>query len=178
MRGDVGGGELGLVDLSFRDFNVEYEKCHRYETNIQVSLRSLLMEDLSRPPDSKHRCMVQSSMDANELPHGQCYLSRSCPDLINPGNNYGLVLSPSRGSLPDHLETENILGAGPSKQHKQHHLQLHQVMYPKTPPPSPKCTNKQRPHDNLVLISTLMVDPSAPNFKTQYNSVSTVVYLD
>lgn len=30
-------GEQGLVDLSFRDFCFIYEKCHLYETNIQVN---------------------------------------------------------------------------------------------------------------------------------------------
>lgn len=162
MCGDVGSGDEGLVDLSFRDFNVDYEKYHRYETNIQVSLRSLLMEDLSKPPDSKHRCMVISS-DVNELPKGPCYLSRSCPDLLaNP-----IVQSPSRGSLPDHLETEKVLGVD---------IPHTKPVYPRTPPPSPKC--RQRPHENLVLISTLIVDPASPNFKTHYNSLHKSTSVD
>lgn len=37
LRGDSPTGEQGLVDLSFRDFCFVYEKCHQYETNIQVS---------------------------------------------------------------------------------------------------------------------------------------------
>lgn len=37
LRGDSPIGEQALVDLSFRDFIFVYEKCHKYETNIQVS---------------------------------------------------------------------------------------------------------------------------------------------
>lgn len=61
LRGDSPTGEQGLVDLSFRDFTFVYDKCHRYETNIQVSLRSIFMEDLLQPEGSKQRAMVVSS---------------------------------------------------------------------------------------------------------------------
>ena len=44
MSPHLGNGEQGLVDLSFRDFSVHYDKSHRYETQIQVimSIHSLL----------------------------------------------------------------------------------------------------------------------------------------
>jgi len=41
LRGDIGCGEQGLVDLSFQDLSVQYDKSHRYETHIQVSAREL-----------------------------------------------------------------------------------------------------------------------------------------
>lgn len=53
LRGDGPSGEQGLVDLSFRDFVFNYEKCHKFETNIQVSLRSIFMEDLLQPDGSR-----------------------------------------------------------------------------------------------------------------------------
>jgi hypothetical protein len=37
LRGDLGSGEQGLVDLSFQDFSVQYDKSCRYETHIQVT---------------------------------------------------------------------------------------------------------------------------------------------
>jgi hypothetical protein len=41
LRGDLGSGEQGLVDLSFRDFSVQYDKSHKYETHIQVGASEL-----------------------------------------------------------------------------------------------------------------------------------------
>lgn len=61
LRGDSPTGEQALVDLSFREFIFIYEKSHKYETNLQVSLRSIFVEDLLQPEDSKQRAMVISS---------------------------------------------------------------------------------------------------------------------
>lgn len=41
LRGDSPSGEQGLVDLSFRELLFNYEKCHLYETSIQVGLLKL-----------------------------------------------------------------------------------------------------------------------------------------
>lgn len=38
LMGDSPIGEQGLVNLSFGDFIFVYEKCHKYETNIQVKV--------------------------------------------------------------------------------------------------------------------------------------------
>jgi len=53
LRGDESNEEQGLVDLSFRDFAFNYEKCHKFVTNVQVSLRSIFMEDLLQPEGSR-----------------------------------------------------------------------------------------------------------------------------
>ena len=53
--------EQPLVELSMRDLCVKYEKLQRGESTTQVSLRSLLMEDLLCPVGSRHRYMMQSS---------------------------------------------------------------------------------------------------------------------
>jgi vacuolar protein sorting-associated protein 13D len=161
LRGDSPTGEQGLVDLSFRDFIFNYEKCHLYETNIQVSLRSIFMEDLLQPENTKQRAMVVSS-SGNNVPQSSVCVSRSCPDVSYlPHFN-----SPSHGSLPDHLETARVFGMRPVK------IQAKvDVVCPSTPPPSPS-QGRAKPERNLVLISTLLVDPAAPNFSTTYNSVS------
>lgn len=161
LRGDSPTGEQGLVDLSFRDFIFNYEKCHLYETNIQVSLRSIFMEDLLQPENTKQRAMVVSS-SGNNVPQNSVCVSRSCPDVSYlPHFN-----SPSHGSLPDHLETARVFGMRPVK------IQAKvDVVCPSTPPPSPS-QGRRKPERNLVLISTLLVDPAAPNFSTTYNSVS------
>lgn len=69
LRGDSPTGEQALVDLSFREFVFICERSHRYETNLQVSLRSIFVEDLLQPEDSKQRAMVISSA-ASEPPLG------------------------------------------------------------------------------------------------------------
>ncbi|KAB0794994.1 hypothetical protein PPYR_11833 [Photinus pyralis] len=159
LRGDSPLGEQGFVDLSFQDFIFNYEKCHQYETNIQVSLRSVIMEDLLQPEGSRQRAMVVSS-SGGEAPANSNCVSRSCPDIYKPfpQNSY------SHGSLPDHLETVKVLGVANDK------------YISSTPPPSPDV--KQRPQKNLVLISSLLVDPCAPNFHSYYNSIERSTSID
>lgn len=164
LRGDSPTGEQGLVDLSFRDFIFNYEKCHLYETNIQVSLRSIFMEDLLQPENTKQRAMVVSS-SGNDAPQNSACVSRSCPDVSYLTH----FNSPSHGSLPDHLETARVFGMRPVKIQEKV-----DVVCPSTPPPSPS-QGRIRPERNLVLISTLLVDPAAPNFSTTYKSVSLVL---
>lgn len=121
------------------------------------------MQDLLQPDGSKQRSMVVSS-SVEEMPMGSTCVSRSCPDMLDYQHRDSL----SHGSLPNHLEPCQILGGmtrtnPPNKSESK-------SFCPCTPPPSPSL--KARPQKNLVLISTLLVDPLAPNFKTFYNSVS------
>lgn len=149
-----------LIDIVFRDFSVNYERTNTYETNLLVSLRSLLMEDLLQPPDSKHRSMLISSSPENHpvRPNSSAYSSRSCPNLIGlhfPDD--GLT-----GSLPENLECGagfgNYLNPGRNIAHHNHHHHHHQQQQhqkpncPETPPPSPQRRMRQ---ENLVLIHQL-----------------------
>lgn len=117
------------------------------------------MEDLLQPEDCKQRAMVISSSGKN-MPTAYSCFSRSCPE----GFEHSKFKSPSHGSLPDHLETAKVFG-----------MEVPIVSLrskpacPCTPPPSPSI--RERPEQNLVLISTLIVDPNAPNFDSYYNSV-------
>jgi hypothetical protein len=74
---------------------------------VQMSLRSLLMEDLSVEPDSKHRRIVVSSavtgLEDKTLNHPPEFYSKSCPNLLNHR-----PITSRHGSLPDHLETETV----------------------------------------------------------------------
>lgn len=36
LKADFGSGEQGLVDLSFKNLQVQYDRSHELETNIQV----------------------------------------------------------------------------------------------------------------------------------------------
>ncbi|XP_055691450.1 intermembrane lipid transfer protein Vps13D isoform X2 [Lutzomyia longipalpis] len=147
-----------LIEISFRDFNVQYEKNNQYETSIQVSLRSLLMEDLLQPIDSKNRTMVISSCaEVQNLRPGSAFSSHSCPNLAGfPG--FGADVT---GSLPENLEGRAGFAAMVQQTSNKSHC-------PQTPPPSPQPRDRQ---DNLVIYSSLLVDPECPNFATQYNSL-------
>lgn len=168
-----------LIDIVFRDFNVNYETNNTYETNLQVSLRSLLMEDLLQPPDSKHRAMlVSSSPDSQQLRPNSAYSSRSCPNLIGPHFlDDGLT-----GSLPERLESgvgfSSYLNPNNARQQSMSWFssaQQHKTNCPETPPPSPQRRMRQ---DNLVLYSSLIIDPDCPNFDTQYNSMRQTSSID
>lgn len=168
-----------LIDIVFRDFNVNYETNNTYETNLQVSLRSLLMEDLLQPPDSKHRAMLVSSSPENQqLRPNSAYSSRSCPNLIGPH----FLDDGLSGSLPERLESgagfNNYLNPNNVTQQTFNWFstpQQRKSHCPETPPPSPQRRMRQ---DNLVLYSSLIVDPECPNFETQYNSMRQTSSID
>lgn len=149
-----------LIEISFRDFKVNYERKSFYETRLQVSLRSLLMEDLLQDPDSKHRAMViSSSPDESDgrgsLRSGSSYSSRSCPNLVG----VHLLDDCVTGSLPESLETSPGFGDDRSADSSA---------CPDTPPPSPQPRLNRY---TLVLYSSLIVNPMCPLFESQYNSM-------
>lgn len=149
-----------VIEITFRDFSVQYEKNNQYETNVQVSLRSILMEDLLCSVDSKNRSMVTSLAPESILRPSTAFSSHSCPNLINLKRMY----EEPGGSLPHNLD------AGFAA-----FTQTHKVLYPGTPPPSPQPKTRQ---DNLVIYSSLLVDPDCPNFETQYNSLKQSSSID
>ncbi|XP_014236722.1 vacuolar protein sorting-associated protein 13D isoform X1 [Trichogramma pretiosum] len=136
--------EQPLVELSMRDLCTKFEKLQRGESTTEVSLRSLLMEDLLCPVGSRHRYMMQSSAPTRaRLLAG---VSRSCPDLTIPRllrKSSGLY-----GSLPDNLETDTLYGPVPS--HWRRGKPVTAIEIPNTPPPSPGAISTE---ENLVLIN-------------------------
>lgn len=104
---DLGSGEQKLVDLSFKELIIQYEQSQCMETSIQISLHSVNMEDLQKPEDSKHRFIMVSSRAASSEPNFSGYVSKSCPNLSSPQS----TVPPWHFSLPDHLETGEVLGA-------------------------------------------------------------------
>ncbi|XP_054285267.1 intermembrane lipid transfer protein VPS13D-like [Macrosteles quadrilineatus] len=187
---DLGSGEQGLVDLSFKDLQIQYDKSHPLETNIQMSLRSLLMEDLLQAPDSKYRRIMASSQ-TSAAPHHSNHVSQSCPNLaavLHPGSGSQMHIS-----LPDHLETENVYGS------KYHHdtqtssskrttkpTVTTEGLYPSTPPPSPRATASPCGYseDNLVHINMVLRAPRHPALNNSkcvtidFNSLDVVVNVE
>lgn len=121
-----------------------------------VSLRSIFMEDLLQPESSKQRAMVISS-SGESIPKGAWCVSKSCPDMADIYKMSGSI----HGSLPDHLEVCSK-------------MDIPQTNCPCTPPPSPSL----KAHKNLVIISTLLVDSNAPNFKSDYDSIRRSTSID
>lgn len=162
-----------LIEISFRDFGVNYEKQNQYETNLQVSLRSVVMEDLMRPLDSKHRIMVSSASEEVELPRLKpLFVSHSCPDLIGKHKSVNFMST----SLPDDLEPN--IGF-----HQFRKMQMPAGAFlnasgnncPGTPPPSPQPRGRE---DNLVIYSSLLIDPNCPNFESKYKSLKSKSSID
>jgi hypothetical protein len=82
-----------------------------------MSLRSLLMEDLSVEPDSKHRRIVVSyattGPEGKTLNHPPEFYSKSCPNLLSHQ-----PITRRHGSLPDHLGTETVYESFDNKRRK------------------------------------------------------------
>ncbi len=76
-----------------------------------MSLQSLVMEDLQREPNSKHRYMMMSNVKPSEQQTNVDFISTSCPDVSN--NLVCNTVSDCgkfHSSLPDYLEMETIFG--------------------------------------------------------------------
>lgn len=133
LKADFGSGEKGLVELSFRDFTMQYEQLNRFETAIEVcilkieliylfliltnvallqmSLQSLVMEDLQREPNSKHRFMMMSSTKVSEEQVNADFISTSCPSFAECSTSFKSATDvKNHSSLPDYLEMETIFG--------------------------------------------------------------------
>lgn len=152
-----------VVEICFRDFNVNYEKQNQWETNLQVSLRSVTMEDLLRPIDSKHRVMVSSANEEQQRMQTP-FLSNSCPNLTAVGQ----MQSQLSTSLPDNLEP-NVGFQQFMKKQKLLKVGFLNVTAncPGTPPPSPQARSRE---DNLVIYSSVIIDPTCPQFESKYKS--------
>lgn len=149
-----------VVEICLRDFNVNYEKQNQWETHLQVSLRSVIMEDLLMPIESKHRIMVSSASEDQQRLQTP-FLSNSCPNFT-AFNQHTSQLSTS---LPDNLEP-NIGFQQFRKKMKVGFLNV-TANCPGTPPPSPQARSRE---DNLVIYSSIMIDPSCPQFESKYKS--------
>uniref|UniRef100_A0A0A9WG36 Vacuolar protein sorting-associated protein 13D n=3 Tax=Lygus hesperus TaxID=30085 RepID=A0A0A9WG36_LYGHE len=192
LLADLGAGEQKFVELSFKELIVQYEKSHNLETIVQISLHSVMMEDLQKPEDSKHRLIMLSS-NANlgdPLMNMPGFVSKSCPNLnISQG-----ALLPWHSSLPDHLETGTVLGAGKMRHHHvvaaensmENRMKGAIPRCPYTPPPSPrgKASPSVYNEDNLVHVNICLKPSRHPNINSSrsvtvdFNSLDVIVNVE
>ena len=55
MTGDLGDKEKGLVDLTLEEFQFDFIKQDAFTKTIDISLQSLVVEDLLQDSESKHK---------------------------------------------------------------------------------------------------------------------------
>ena len=55
MTGDLGDKEIGLVDLKLEEFQFDFIKLDACTKTIDISLQSLVVEDLLQDNESKHK---------------------------------------------------------------------------------------------------------------------------
>ncbi|XP_023192292.1 vacuolar protein sorting-associated protein 13D isoform X1 [Xiphophorus maculatus] len=182
LSADLTQGSQGLVSVRFQDLEGRFTKDHPQLLEVQLALRSLLMEDLLDPnPDSKYKYLIKShGVPKPSTFSSKEYLSRSCPSRSN-------ALSPDMPrSLPAYIkETQNVFQpyqrhpATPSAGRKS----KKDPDFPSTPPPSPTPrTGSPQPnsnfHDSLVHINMLLVEAGHPEFRTRYGGVGRSVDVD
>lgn len=75
---------ISLIHITLQEF-CYYNKDTLQQREVQVLLRSVIMEDLKCPTNSKYRNMVDSSSenDSNNKHSSRNKLSSSCPNLLN-----------------------------------------------------------------------------------------------
>jgi vacuolar protein sorting-associated protein 13D len=82
MKGEFDEGYKGLVNINLQDFVLNMKKENSYSTEIQVHLKTLIMEDLLEDENSEHRFLLISKQveDKNKPQEPKLFLSQSCPD--------------------------------------------------------------------------------------------------
>ncbi|CAG9856524.1 unnamed protein product [Phyllotreta striolata] len=118
---ELKGSDRTLVNVSLADFAFVYKKHEEFEANLRISLRSLLVEDLQRPINSKYRIIAASSCDKDSS-NSHVKVSKSCP--VVSYSSYPRRRG-SNSSLPDHLEQDRMFGGDSDE------------AFPHTPPSSP-----------------------------------------
>lgn len=176
--------DQAIVSLSFEDLQVAYEQGCAYSSTVQISLKSLVLEDLMMKEDSKYRRLVASNdrkaAKVAERPQLNSCVSTSCPDL----RSEGLYASGAR-SLPARLEHHGSQWKSGNRIKMQKSPKSDTGKCPGTPPSSPSLLQQQLHHstrsaaqENLVLIKVLLVDPDSPDFPLKYNSTQRFVEVN
>lgn len=83
LKGDFDEGETGVVELKLYRFLLDFHKDNPATTKVEVSLKSLVMDDLLESPDSPHRqIMVSKEPQKDDFKNMKPreFLSHSCPD--------------------------------------------------------------------------------------------------
>lgn len=183
LSGDLSQGCQGLVTLRFQDLEGDFTKDHPHSVSIQLTLHSLLMEDLlEQNPESKYKhLMVSRGAPKPSTFSPKEYLSQSCPTTSN------VLAAEMPRSLPAQFEeAQNVFQfyqRHPSTPSASSRKSKKDAECPITPPPSPS-RNTPSPHprpdfdDSLVHINVLMVDRRHPEFKTRYGSIGRSVDVD
>ncbi|KAG7472195.1 hypothetical protein MATL_G00106290 [Megalops atlanticus] len=183
LSADLSQGSQGLVSLRFQDLEGDFSKDHPHSLAIQLTLHSLLMEDLLEPnPDSKYKhLMVSRGAPKPSTFSPKEYLSQSCPSPSNA------QFPEMPRSLPAQMEeAQNVFQfyqRHPSTPAAAARKSKKDPECPSTPPPSPT-RNTPSPHpgpdfdDSLVHINVLLVDRRHPEFRSRYGSVGRSVDVD
>ncbi|KAH3833861.1 hypothetical protein DPMN_107177, partial [Dreissena polymorpha] len=193
LRGNFAEGEQGLVDLRLNRFLLDLTKDNPATTNLELSLKSIMVEDLLQPPDSPHRIIVMSKGpqredSANMKVHQ--FLSHSCPD-----NAIVAPIPAMPGSLPSSFHS-NMSGMNkPIISKPIISKPIIAVFGPRrlasdsgsrqrpsslTPP---LCLSRSQSHDELyeerlVHISLLLVDMESKEYTEKYNQTKRFVDVD
>ncbi|GAB1600262.1 intermembrane lipid transfer protein VPS13D [Argonauta hians] len=178
MQGDiVSDSQNGLVDLCLQDLILVYHRKDNFVSSLDLTLKSLTLEDLMETNDSKPRYLMVSSKK-DETPHKEdklgSNLSTSCPDCTI------MVPKPKMpGSLPSSFHEENVFMSHSKKSMAGNNLRKmapegnNDRYYPCTPPPSPMGSMENiNTNGPLVHISVFLVDSKCPQFQETYKQVN------
>ena len=173
----VGGQERNLVYVSFEDFAIQCNVSEPHLVSVDLTLKSIVIEDLLQPKDSEYRYLLASS--SKPLP----FLS---PVITPPLTLHRLTKTKGLGSsIARHLLPMAHLMSTPKAPTSQSPLRSfspYQDDAPKTErnslredesgPTSQEAPSSFSDTGDLLTINAQFVDEECPEFATKYNSVS------
>ena len=173
----VGGQERNLVYVSFEDFAIQCNVSEPHLVSVDLTLKSIIIEDLLQPKDSEYRYLLASS--SKPLP----FLS---PVITPPLTLHRLTKTKGLGSsIARHLLPMAHLMSTPKAPTSQSPLRSfspYQDDVPKTERnslreeesghASQEAASSFSDTGDLLTINAQFVDEECPEFATKYNSVS------
>ena len=177
-----------FVDIMLCDFALNYEHTKPTRTQFDVSLGSLLVEDLLQEPESPYRHLISSSaprqrhLQQRSLSAYPSSLSSSCPVVSEAG-----LHSNFSSSLPHCLSTSPK--QGPFRPLAPLRPLLKNQKFPSMPSVNVSTDSdssmedlrtsnsvmKEDTGNTLVRIKALLIDKKDEEFTTRYNSVGAMV---
>lgn len=183
LRTVLCGGEQGLVDISLHDFLLQAVKCQQFVTAVEISLRSLVVEDLLERRDSRYRFLMSSAGMKNTSPSGTAP-GTGAVFASFPGQMHRLaavvpMLGPlSLGSPVHRVSTPNTPHKTLTREPTLDGLDdcdggpIYEDDFDEPVGAHGSTGGSGADDETLVQVTVRLVDKNAPNFFTDYNGVS------
>ena len=168
----VGVMDRDVVTVSLDEFNLRCSKTSPFLTNVDVSLKSILVEDMLQPPDSCYRYILSSSIKPLHFPSPVTSPSLSTFRLgmTNKLSHQFIRLSQLASTPKPPVLSSPLRSFNPYPSTADLRESLSRT------PSRDKMTFSLADTQDLVSVHAVLVSSDDPQYVTKYDSVSHAIY--